>query len=794
VDRREADAVKKLWLLVLALALVNGGVVVTLAVTGGDGDDMISPIRASAEGEGGEEEEEDEGLGPAEPDDYFLFQRSTRGELPSSEAFTRAVRQAQALRAAAPEPAASWTLEGPTNIGGRLVDLAVDPDAPGTVFVAAATGGVWKSTDAGATLEKAWADDASQSMGAIALGPDGTVWAGTGELNPGGGSITFGGTGIYSSSDGGATWRQRGLDDSGTTGRIVVHPTDPKTVYVAAGGSLFTGGGQRGIYKTTDGGRIWRRILAPETPFTGGADLVMDPRDPKRLYAAMWDHRREPDVRTYGGVGSGLFRTDDGGATWKRLENVQTFSQNDTTGLKSDESLGRIGVALAPSNPDRVYVITTATFGQDKGFYVSDNSGESFNAAAMLPGSQGGFGWWFGRIWVDPANENHLFVAGVNLRESTDGGTTWTSSQGLHADQHAMEWHPDRERFPDRVYEGNDGGLYRSDADGATRTWTKATYEPYTQHYQVEVAETDPSRLTGGTQDNGCIRSWGTPSWNGYGCGDGEYVPIDWSNQNIYYGCSQYGACRRYTDTATGTTTTNIQDGAASVRWNWHSPLVIDPNDPAILYFAGNQLNRSTDRGDTWTAISPPHPNDLTGTFEDGRNDPIYRNWGTITTVAVSKSDPQTLYAGTDTGRLWKTDDLGETWTEFVDERLPKRWVTRVAIDPRDEDVVYATFSGFRNGEDAAHVYRTKDGGASWLNISSNLPNAPVNDVVIGGRRVYVGSDVGVFSLTAPRADWRPVGRGLPLAPVLDLRLHEPSSTLYAGTFGRSVWAMDTGG
>jgi len=774
---REAIGMRKLWLVVLAVVVVAAGAVIWVG-----GDDPAPVTRAA--------EEEEEGLGPAEPDDYFLFQRSTGGELPTAEELTRSVRQARTLRrksvtaATARERGPRWTLEGPTNIGGRLADLAIDPFAPDTVYAAAATGGVWKSTDAGATLEQAWPDDASQSMGAIAVGPDGTVWAGTGELNPGGGSITFGGTGIYRSDDGGDSWSRRGLEDSGTTGRIVVHPTDPRTVYVAAGGSLFTAGGQRGIYRTTDGGRTWRRILAPATPFTGGADLVMDPSDPKRLYAAMWDHRREPDVRTYGGVGSGLFRTDDGGATWTRLENVVIKTPGDATGLASDASLGRIGVALAPGDPKRVYVITTATFGPDKGFYVSNDGGDSFTTAA-LPGSQGGFGWWFGRIWVDPANAGHVFVAGVNLRESNDGGLTWVNSQGLHADQHAMQWDA---KVPRRVYEGNDGGLYRSDANGAARTWTKATREPYTQHYQVEVAETDPTRLTGGTQDNGCIRSWGPASWNGYGCGDGEYVPIDWSNPDIFYGCSQYGACRRYDDT-TGTSS-NIQDGAASVRWNWHSPLVIDPNDPAVIYLAGNQLNRSTERGDTWTAISPPHPNDLSGTFAPGRDDPIYRNWGTITTVAVSKTDPETLYAGTDTGRVWKTDDLGATWTEFAGEGLPKRWVTRVAIDPRDEDVVYATFSGFRNGEDAAHVYRTTDGGRRWRNISANLPNAPVNDVVLGRRTVYVGTDVGVFSLSEPRSSWRPVGHGLPLVPVLDLRLHEPTDTLYAGTFGRSVWVV----
>jgi photosystem II stability/assembly factor-like uncharacterized protein len=793
----------KVWLLaVVVVLLANGAVIAAVAMTG-DGDANESAIRAAAEGEG-EEEEEEGGLGPAEPDDYFLFQRSSDGELPRTSDFTRAIRQAQEVRGtgatAARQRGDDWELEGPTNIGGRLADLAIHPTQPDTVYVAAATGGVWKTTDGGATMQKAWDDDNAQSMGAIAIGPTGTIWAGTGELNPGGGSITFGGTGVFRSDDGGRRWKSVGLRNSGTTGRIVVHPTDPQTVYVAAGGSLFNTGGDRGIYKTTNGGASWKRVLANATPFSGGTDLVMDPRNPNRLFAAMWDHRREPDIRTYGGTGSGLWRTDDGGTTWKRLENVVTKTPNDATGLVSDATLGRIGVALAPSNPDRVYVITTHTFGQDKGFYVSNDGGESFNTAA-LPGSQGGFGWWFARIWVDPVSPDHVFVAGVNLRQSFDGGLTWGNSSGVHADQHAMEWDA---KVPNRVYLGNDGGLYRSDTNGATQTWTKATYEPYTQHYQVEVAETDASRVTGGTQDNGCIRSWGPASWNDYGCGDGEYVPIDWSDPRIFYGCSQYGACTRYQEQPNGDLIAdNLRNPPnpnnpnetppASARWNWHAPLVIDPNDPAVLYFAGNQLNRSTDRGETWTALSPPHPNDLTGFFEQGRDDPIYRNWGTITTVSVSKTEPETIYVGTDTGRLWKTEDLGATWTEFVGEGLPERWVTRVAIDPDDEDVVYATFSGFRNGENAAHVYRTEDGGRRWRNISGKLPNAPVNDVVLDSDRrrdVYVGTDVGVFQLKNGKRNWEAVGDGLPLAPVLDLRLHEPTDTLYAGTFGRSAWKV----
>src|SRR5918999_1914463 len=365
----------KLWPLALVFVLLNGVVIAAVAFTGGGDGNLKSAVRMAVEGEGAGEYEEG-GLGPAEPDDYFIFQRSTRGGVPESSDFTRAVRQAREVRAdsapataRAAQAAANWQLEGPTNIGGRLADLAIDPTRPDTVYVAAATGGVWRTTDGGQTLQKAWADNASQSMGAIAFSNDGTLWAGTGELNPGGGSLTFGGTGVYRSVDDGRRWRQVGLEDSGTIGRIVTHPTNPRIVYVAAGGSLFNPGGDRGIYRSTNRGATFKQVLGPATPFAGAADLAIDPSNPNRLYAAIWDHRREPDVRTYGGVGSGLFRSDDGGNTWKRLENVLTKTPGgpggpaDESGLESDETLGRIGVAVAPSNPNRVYVITTHTFG-----------------------------------------------------------------------------------------------------------------------------------------------------------------------------------------------------------------------------------------------------------------------------------------------------------------------------------------------------------------------------------------------------------------------------------------------
>jgi len=792
------------WLELLALALVVAVGLFAFGVIdfGESGKPAaISDSGAGAEAEG--EEEEEEGLGPAEPDDWFLVQRAGGpGKTLKQSDFTRAAKQAQALRdAGAAEASAaprqlrgSWSLAGPTNVGGRIVDLVVDPVRENTIYVAAATGGVWKSSDGVVVMEKVWPDDLAQGMGALAVDSNGRLWAGTGEANPGGGSITFGGTGIYTSDDGGATWKKRGLEDSGNTGRIAVDPTNPDRIFVAAAGSLFNPGGERGIYRSENGGASWKLVLAPETPFAGGADLTIDPTNPNRIFAAMWDHRREPDLRTYGGLGSGLFRSDDGGDTWKRLDNTLPNSPGDVSGLMQDASLGRIGVALAPSNPNRVYVITTATFGQDKGFYVSDDGGDSFRAQTR-PGSQGGFGWWFGRLWVDPVNQEHVFAAGVSMRRSSNGGATWSNVPGLHADQHAMAWDP---AVANRVYVGNDGGTYRSNANGVSG-FVQALYEPYTQFYSIDVGELQPDRITGGAQDNGCLRSWtpttpGNPdTWSSYGCGDGEYTLIDPSDNSIFYGCSQYGSCTRRNEGPQPVTNRTISNGTVSSRRNWLTPIVLDPNDPTILYYGGNQLNKSTNRGDTWTAISPPDPGSLPGTFESpDRVDPFYPNYGTITTISIAKTAPNTIYVGTDTGRLWKTEDGGANWTWFNDHGLPERWVSRVAIDPTDANTVYATFSGFRNGEDAAHVFKTTNGGDRWNDISGNLPNAPVNDVVIDTERstVYVGSDVGVFYLKNGKKNWKAVGSELPLAPVLDLRLHAPSDTLYTNTFGRSMWKL----
>jgi photosystem II stability/assembly factor-like uncharacterized protein len=687
-----------------------------------------------------------------------------------------------------------------------MVDLAVDPRHANTVYVAASGGGVWKSTDGAATFTPVWPRSLTQTMGALAMGPDGTLWAGTGEANPSGGGLTYFGDGVYKSTDGGATWQHWGLTDSAAIGRIAVDPMNPDRVFVAAAGWLSRSVSQRGIYRVTNGGKDWTRVLTPPNDTTGGIDVAIDPSNPNRIFAALWDHKRNNGARVYGGVGSGLYRSDDGGDTWKRLENiVGPLDPKDSTGsgLKSDPSLGRIGVALAPSDPNRVYVIFGSPYGPEKGFYVSDDGGDSFHAAGHYDAA-GGYQWWFGRLWVDPQDKDHVFSADVSLWGSTDGGQTWVNSgrlqgsQGsVHADQHAMGWDPNA---PNRVYLGNDGGMYHSDGDGLAGTWVHATYEPFNQSYHLAVAQDDPTRLATGLQDNGSVRTWTATSppsdlsqWNAFGGGDGHHVAIDPTNHNIYYECLQVGSCRRHEDV--GGVTLNIPFGARhSSRITTDAPIVLDPSNPSVVYFGGNVLDRSTDHGNTFTQISPPG-DFLTGPVPPEENDlgPFYANeYATITAIAPSKTDPNTIYVGTDTGRLWKTTDLGQHWTEFAGKGLPVRWVNAIVVDPTDADHVFVAFSGYREGDNSANVWTTDDGGDSWSNVSGNLPNAPVEMLTYDqpAEQLYAAMDFGVFYDKNGNKNWTRLGTDLPNTPVLDVKLSGDRKTLYAATFGRSVWQI----
>jgi photosystem II stability/assembly factor-like uncharacterized protein len=770
---------------VLSVGIIAAMAAATLVFVGGDAFSSRQHDESAAEEHEAAGEEAEENENPAEPAEWMWLQRANQdGSIPAT-AYQEALAQTRRIegetRRGAPQLSdVQWRLLGPSNIGGRLIDIVVDPNVTDTVYVAAGTGGVWRSTDGGATFTSAWSDNLPQSMGALAIAPDGTLYAGTGEPDHGGGGSYYG-TGVYRSTDGGATWASLGLTNTGAIGRIQIDPANPQRIFVAAQGRLFDTGGDRGLYLSTDGGTTWRQVLAGSNNSTGAIDVAINPGSPNIVLAALWDKLRFPDARQYGGPGSGAYLSNDGGQTWTRIGAPLPAAETEP---------GRIGVAFARSDPNRAYVITNDLIGNLTGFFVSHDAGTTWarpmTGEPALDANDGGFAWWFGRLWADPTDADHVFSVGVPMMESHDGGSSWTRGTGIHADQHALAWDP---HVPGRVFVGNDGGFYRSDQNGnVTGAWTKATVEPYMQFYAMDASALDMTRVSGGTQDNGSLRSWGGTNWNRYLGGDGMMNRINPADPTNVFACSQFGGCAR-SDNG-GDNMSSIRGRLAGQRFNWVTPIEIAPSAPDTVYCGSNLLNRSDDRGRTWRVVSP----DLTG-------GPTPRNatsYGTITAIGIAPTDKEMVYAGTDDGRLWLTRDGGATWTRLTDPDLPARWVTRVTVDPDNPEVAWVTYSGFKwESETQPHVLMTTNGGVGWDDISGNLPQAPVNDVIRHPKHkgwLYIGTDMGVFFTPNLGRTWLKVGETFPLVPVTDVHFHAGSNTLFAATFGRSIFSVAIGG
>ena len=576
--------------------------------------------------------------------------------------------------------------------------------------------------------------------------------------------------GIYKSTDAGATWTYAGLEDTYYIARIVVDPLDGDRIWVAAAGALFGTNPERGIYRSTDAGATWQQVLSV-TDSTAATDVAIDPARPDTVFAAMWERVRGLTYRTSGGATSAIYRSYDGGDTWTKL----------TNGLPSGSAVGRIGISVCKSNPSVIYATYSDHPGYFLGVYKSTNGGNTWTQTndGDLADVYSNFGWYFGQIRVDPTNANRVFVLGVPFYRSQDGGASWAEvGPANHVDHHAMAFDP---LTPARVVEGNDGGIYASANSGTS--WTKLYDQPTNQFYMIEVDYQNPSRLYGGTQDNGTLRTTtgGVSDWEEIFGGDGFYTIVDPTDPDIIYCEYQYGNLYKSVDFGYSWAWA-LSGVTSSDRRNWSTPVAMDPSDHLKLYYGTYRVYKTTNGASSWSAIST----DLTNGNQGG-------NYGTVTTIAVAPSNPSVVYVGTDDSNVWLTQNGGGAWTN-VSTALPNRWVTRVAVDPGLAGTAYVTFSGLRWNEDIGYVYRTADYGASWDDITGNLPGSPVNAIVIDPddtARLFVGSDVGCFYTEDFGETWQMLGTGLPPVPVYDLKLHGPTRTLFAGTHGRSIQAFD---
>jgi len=704
-----------------------------------------------------------------------------------------------------------WIFFGPRWMSGRITDVAVPNGSHDIIYAGAASGGVWKSYDQGKTWEPIFENAASTSIGDIAIAPSdtSTIWVATGEANIFRSSMA--GTGIYKSTDAGKTWKNMGLNATNTMGRIVVHPEDPEVVYVAASGNEWTTNPERGVFKTTDGGVTWEKIFYINARI-GAIDLVMDPEDPQTLYASMWHRIRRRWSDPVPQPGDGIFKTTDAGKTWRKL----------AVGLPDDSLTGRIGIDVSPSQPNILYafvdnhhVDTTAeatvdSYGREQTRKVygaqvfrSIDKGESWEKMSpdtgLIDNLTNTYGWVFGQIRVDPNDANTIYVMGVPLAKSTDGGRTFERlyDEGLHGDHHAMWIDPNNS---DLLVNGNDGGINISRNQG--ETWYNNETLPVVQFYNVHYDMEDPFRVYGSVQDNGCFRGPvdhrpgidSARQWERIPGGEGTYIVVDKENPNILFNSSFYGRLRRceYTDGEweVEKILTRAVEGEPELRGQWLAPTIMSPHDKNVLYHGMQFVFKTPDRGETWEKISP----DLSNYNPQKQGESFYSiSYATISTLSESSLKQGLIYAGTDDGNLHMTRDGGEIWTTVVRGLPQNKHVSRVVASKHSEGTVYLTLNGKRQDDFEAYVYRSDDYGSNWEDISSNMPNSPVNVIIEDPRDrtiLYAGTDIGVYISDNRGKSWQVMGRGMPSTYVHDLKLHPRERILVAATHGRGMFKL----
>jgi photosystem II stability/assembly factor-like uncharacterized protein len=686
---------------------------------------------------------------------------------------------------------------GPATMGGRVDDLAVLESNPALFYVGTASGGLWKTTNSGTTWEVLFDDlEDAVSIGDIAIAPDdaNTVWVGTGENN----NRQSGswGNGVYKSIDGGQTWKHMGLRDSRHIARIIVDPVDHDVVYVAALGSLYGPGKERGVFKSTDGGLTWGQVLFVDEN-TGATELVQDPSNNKVLYAATYQRRRATWGFNGGGPGSAIWKSSDAGRTWTKL----------TNGIPSGP-LGRIGMDIYRANPNILYA--RIEHPKESGTYRSDDAGLTWRKMSDVNPRP----MYFSQVRVDPTNDLRVYVLGVQLHISDDGGKTFIQNGTMHSDHHAMWINP---RNPNHIIDGNDGGVGISWDKG--KTWEGIYNMDLAQYYHVGYDMETPYNLCGGLQDN---YTWCGPSavrsrngivnddWYQIQGGDGFEAQIDPNDPDTIYAESQDGNIvrvnRRTNERKTIRPLPNR--GESGYRWNWNTPIHISPHNSATIYVGGNRVFKSTDRGQSWQPISP----DLTQNvdretlslmgvtakdFTIAKHDGV-QSYGNLTQVVESPRQEGVLYAGADDGSVNMTKDGGKTWTNIGARfpNMPKNaYVSGLVASAHDANTVYVSFDNHMNDDYNNYVYASVDGGNNFRSISEGLPKGqvvmtfaedPKNPAVL-----YAGTEFGLFVSTDRGGNWQRVRAGLPTVPIHEIVFHPRENDMIVATHGRSIWILD---
>jgi photosystem II stability/assembly factor-like uncharacterized protein len=708
---------------------------------------------------------------------------------------------AHAADSAAPPPGAideklfrgmQWRQVGPFR-GGRALAVEGVLGEPGTYYFGAVAGGVWKTTDGGSNWTPLFDKEAISSIGAIAVAPSdhNVLYVGTGEAAVRG-NISYG-TGVYKSVDAGKTWKNIGLKDTRHIGALIVHPKDADIVLVAALGHAFGPNQERGIFRTTDGGKTWTKVLSKDQD-TGGIDVVLDPHNPSVVFAALWQARRQPWFFSSGGPGSGLYRSEDGGATWKRLEG---------DGLP-EGILGRIGVSVSGADSNRIYAMIEAKEG---GLFRSEDGGTKW-ARVNEDGRFRQRAWYFSKIYADPKAPDTVYVLNTGLFRSVDGGKSFTLLPARHGDHHGLWIDPDN---PQRIANANDGGASIS-ADGG-KTWTTQNNQPTAQFYHVAVDNAFPYHLYGAQQDNSNVGIAsrtdsgviGAQDWFQAGGGECGFVipdPRDWriiySNSEGYL--TRYDKNKEHSHDASVLPLDNSGHGAVDLthRFQWISPLLLSPHDPDTIYTAAECVFKSTDQGNSWTQIS----GDLTRNDKSKQQPsggPLTNDitsveyYDTIFALTESPLKKGMLWAGTDDGLVHVTMDGGQHWTN-VSPKMPE-WSTVDLIEPspHDANTAYAAIDRHKLDDIKAYIFKTTDAGKTWNAITTGIPEgANVHAVREDPKRrglLYAGTELGMFVSFDDGAHWQPLQLNLPVSPIHDLVVKDDD--LVVATHGRSFWVLD---